>query len=157
MLLDPAYGKHSFAKLCGKAGFRAFGVVDILRRFMSDVALIRALTRLPEMMDGVVEDALPRLLPCSACSSGEVVGKICPECHGVGQVRIPGDIGKLKLIFAALGLTGRRGPLVVQQFIIAHRSDQTLEEFVHAAERLIASKSGDGPRSSGTREDCEHV
>jgi hypothetical protein len=56
----------------------------------------------------------------------------CLVCDGVGTLRKVGDADSRKILFETMGLTGRKGPLVVQQF-----NTGSMEDTVGAAHDVL--------------------
>ena len=122
MMLDPTYNKHSFAKLCQKAGLRLTDLVDVFRRGKQLEATLSALQNLPHLVEETMLDALPAVEVCSRCDGrvevqdeGEPERKrLCPACKGSGEVRVPGNVEARRMIFQAAGLIGK-GRAVTKQ------------------------------------------
>lgn len=108
MLCDPAYRNHSLARLCEKAGLSFLELVDLFRVFRLDEALLVMLTHVPQVMEDTAISALNKTVVCEACAgSGQTDGHACTKCVGQGQIMIPGDPQAQRLVFEAVGLTGK--------------------------------------------------
>ena len=109
ILMDPVYGNHSFAVLCGKVGLNQIDVVDLFRRYKLDLGVIKMSRLAPQVMQDMAEDARSRMETCKGCQgSGMVNTRRCPQCEGDGRVRVPGD-DKARRLFFKVMLT-RKGP-----------------------------------------------
>jgi hypothetical protein len=105
MLLDPAYGKYTLAKLCERAGLRCADLIDVIRRAKLNEGLLAMIVRLPRVMEDVAVDSLSRVENCVVCSGGgQVEGRLCHKCSGEGTVRICGDAAARRLLFEIMGL-----------------------------------------------------
>lgn len=114
MMADPLYRKHSFAKLCEKAGLNYRDVFDLFRRAQLDVGMIRMLSSLPKVMEDTAQDALSRSEACPKCDGrGKVSNdgepeRPCSKCAGTGSVKVSGAATARAQIFEMAGLTGKR-------------------------------------------------
>lgn len=107
MLLDPAYGKYTLAKLCERVGLRYLDLFDVFRRFNLNTGLLAMSAHLPQVMKDVAIDSLSRVETCAMCSGGgQVNSQLCPKCYGDGTIRICGDAAARKLLFEIMGLIG---------------------------------------------------
>ena len=110
MMLDPAYASHSLAKLCERAGLNSIQLLDMFRRYKLDLAIIQAAKRLPQIMEGKAQDALPSEEYCRRCDGlgyvqGEAGPRTCPKCKGSRMTRRPGDDKALDMILKVTGAT----------------------------------------------------
>jgi hypothetical protein len=152
LLCDPAYRNHSFPKLCERVGLKQTEVLQHFRRFHLDQGLIEMARRAPQVMKDVAEDAMKHEVDCHRCGGqGEMVvegmvnqveGQMveCPQCTGTGRLKTRGDAAARKLFFGAMGLTGKKGPLVAQQFNLKQDREGTdsLEGLITVAEKAMS-------------------
>ena len=68
MLLDPAYNKHTLAKLCERVGLRYLDLFDLFRRANLSKGLLAMCSHLPQVMEDVAMDSLSRVETCAICS-----------------------------------------------------------------------------------------
>lgn len=143
-LLDPSFRASSLPRLAERAGVKYAAVLDAFRRYKHDEAMVTAARHLPKVMEDTAIDAQSRREQCWVCpdGSGKVmkrervpnpeygspdhpdvaefvdvdVERTCANCYGHGWVRISGDPDARKLVLEAVGITGKRGPVVAQQF-----------------------------------------
>jgi hypothetical protein len=105
MLLDPAYGKYTLAKLCERVGLRYPELFDVIRRAMINKGLLAMILRVPNVMEDVAIDSLSRVKTCAECSGrGQIGDQICPKCSGDGTIRVCGDAAARRLLFEIMGL-----------------------------------------------------
>lgn len=105
MMMDPAYSRFSFPKLCERAGLRTTDVLGLVRRFRLDMALFVGFQRLPQVVEAVAQKALPGMVPCPRCAATAKDGDgQCRECGGKGEVYRRGDIKAQRLILEMFGL-----------------------------------------------------
>ena len=99
MLLDPAFRRHSFPKLCERVGLRQADLIDLFRGHYTGLAVIRALRHLPEVVEDLCKAAKSSLIACPRCDGrGDVKDdqepggvRRCPQCTGSCEVEVPGD------------------------------------------------------------------
>jgi len=104
MLLDPAYGKYTLAKLCERVGLRCLDLFDVFRRFNLSKGLLAMSAHLPQVMEDVAIDSLSRVETCAMCfGRGQVDSRLCHKCSGAGTIRICGDAAARKLFFEIIG------------------------------------------------------
>ena len=121
LLFDPAYQKHSMAKLSERVGLKSKDLLELFRRFHIDVAVIMAARHAPEVMKDVIEDALNTTVVCHRCDGKLQVqnddgsDRVCPACQGKGtEIRI-GDYRARRMVLESVGLLGQnRRPSEVQ-------------------------------------------
>ena len=104
MMLDPAYRRFSFAKLCQRVGLRYQDMLDLFRRFQLDLGILQVSRQLPDVMRQTADEALSRMEDCRACDgAGEIlVGKkmkLCRACKGRGEIYTKGNMTCLKIIW----------------------------------------------------------
>ena len=115
LLFDPAYQKHSMAKLSERVGLKSKDLLELFRRFHIDVAVIMAARHAPEVMKDVIEDALNTTVVCHRCDGKLQVqnddgsDRVCPACQGKGtEIRI-GDYRARRMVLESVGLIGKTG------------------------------------------------
>ncbi len=110
MLGDPAYNRHSLAKLCELVGLRYADLVGMFRRFYIGIGIIRFSRQIPEVLEQTAKAALSTTKACERCDGrGERDGKPCSYCWGKGTIHVPGDPACRKLIWDTMV---KRNPLV---------------------------------------------
>ena len=144
-LLDPDYSKHKLSTLCRSLDLNIRDMVEGFRDAKILEGWLRASLHLPDVMEDVAIDAKSRQVVCARCEgSGKIFrGKgddaeqvNCPECSGDGQVRKSGDKDARNLMFESIGLTGKRGPLIAQQFNTLDGTE-SLETLMKATQPLL--------------------
>lgn len=114
LLLDAAHKSWGTKKLAKKAGLEATDIVDMFRdkKWLETTLVLHE--QLPDIMQGATEDAKPSFVPCELCKGKKInaEGEPCYSCKGKGEIRKAGDKDKLSFVGEAVGLTGKRGPLV---------------------------------------------
>ena len=107
MLLDPAYKRHSFGKLCERAGLNLVDLWDLLRRCRIDQGIIAMARHAPRIMEDIALDAESKMVCCNHCGgAGKITAReaelACPLCEGVGQIRAPGNDQARRLFFKVM-------------------------------------------------------
>jgi hypothetical protein len=128
MMHDPAHSNKSLAKIARECNVTFIELSDLIRKNRVAEGMIRMTQHVPDIMQGVAEDALSTQEFCPKCQGigsvfdplnknddGGQVPMDCPQCKGTGEIRKSGDAGARKLVFEAIGLTGKQGPLVAVQ------------------------------------------
>lgn len=114
LLLDPAFRNAGTKALAKKAGLSLPEIVDLYRdkQWLETTLILHE--KLPQIIDGATDDAKPRMVPCEECKGSTKTedGKECWVCGGWGSVRRAGDKDKLQFVGEAVGMTGKRGPIV---------------------------------------------
>jgi hypothetical protein len=114
---DPACRHHSFASLAEDAGLWSPDVFDLLTKGCLMEATARMAQHVPQVAEQVARDALSHEEPCGRCAATGTAGEnqqACPACGGKGTRHVPGDPPARRLLFDAVGLTGKRAPPVAQ-------------------------------------------
>ena len=106
-LLDPAFQRHSFGKLCERAGLNLVDLLDLLRRCKLDQGIIEMARHAPRIMRDIALDAESKMVCCHHCGgAGKITARKaeldCPLCEGVGQIRAPGDDKSRRLFFKVM-------------------------------------------------------
>jgi hypothetical protein len=128
MMHDPAHSNKSLAKIARECNVTFVELAEIIRKNRVAEGMIRMTQHVPAIMQGVAEDALSTMEFCPKCQGigsifdpikkgddGAQVPMDCPQCKGKGEIKRSGDAGARKLVFEAIGLTGKQGPLVAVQ------------------------------------------
>lgn len=114
LLSDPAFAKCGTKDLARKAGLTAAEVVDIFRdeRMMETILVLH--DGLPEVVQGAMDDAKPKMEPCAECKGSGLAenGDTCWICRGKGEVRKPGDRDKLQFVGTASKLIEKGGQTI---------------------------------------------
>ena len=109
MLGDPAYNRHSLAKLCELVGLRYGDLPKMFLRFYTGIGIIQFSRYIPQVMVETAKAALSTTKACERCDgTGERDGEPCSCCWGKGTIHVPGDPACRRLIWESTGLIGRR-------------------------------------------------
>lgn len=165
-MMDPAFAKHSLPKLARDVGLTYPQVFKLITQHRLDQGLLRMSAHVPQVLEDVAVDAQSTMVPCPGCQGSGVlhdrvmdtddsgqpiidpttkkplmktVESKCWSCDGVGKLRKIGDADSRKLMFDTLQLTGRKGPLIAQQFVNA--GGQTVEDTLDQASQVLDVKA----------------
>jgi hypothetical protein len=150
--LDPAYRTSSFASLCKKFNVSLSEVDDIWRNHQLHVGMMRMMSKVPDMMADMVEDARSSMVCCPRCdglkrvSEGGDDGKkpiirACPVCNETGLVRHVGDKVAREIVSEAAGLIGKKVPM----FAVQNNNfgmDSALEELLMTSQKVLKLGTG---------------
>ena len=143
MLTDPAYRKHSLAKLCERAGLKQLELLDVFRRHQLDVAIMTGCQHLPELMEDMALAARNKKRVCQRCDGltvtefpgGEPTAiHVCPECDGKGKVLKPGDKDARRDFLDVMGVRGPNATQLKPQ--INRPAPERREDLVTVASKL---------------------
>jgi len=138
LLLSPKHEhlKCSLRTLAVRCGLTYMDVVDAFRRSKIGEGLMRMYQHVPDVLEHTAQDAKTTTRECNVCKGlGSMnKGRTCNVCQGTGEIHKKGDADDRKLIFEAAGLTGKRGPLIAQQFNI---QGDTVEKTITDAHALL--------------------
>lgn len=119
---DSSYSKHSFALKCRNANLNPADVWSAVIQFHKLDGELRVARRIPQMLESIADDAIPRVLKCGApgCKDGQVTKNVkgqqvtadCPKCSGHGQILVEADNDARKMALEVSGMIGQKGPLV---------------------------------------------
>ena len=120
---EPRYKAYLDVTLCKDAGVTLKNVLECYTGHQKTLAMARMAERMPQVACDIAQDAETRRMPCPKCHG---VGKIsvegeelsCEACWGTGEKRESGDPKAREQMLEALEITGKKGPLVAQQFNI---------------------------------------
>lgn len=153
-LLDPEYRDVALGTLCERVGLSLHQLMDFYRKTKMDEGVMRVHKHVPDILEDTAKDALRSEESCWKCQGeGELLTASddeddeeqtkspCPECKGKGSIVVPGNTDARKLIFETIGLTGKRGPLIAQQFNLGGASDSQ-EDVMKSVHRLMERKGG---------------
>jgi hypothetical protein len=114
MLRSPAYADKSIKQLYRKVGLTMFDVVEVFRKYGWARAIVKGAQGAPKVMEGAVEDALPKTEGCPQCNGKGWIFDIdkdkkevtldCPKCRAKGTIRIAGDKESKKAVFESIGV-----------------------------------------------------
>lgn len=155
-LLDPEYKDVALGTLCERVGLSIHQLMDFYRKTKMDEGVMRVHKHVPDILEDTAKDALRTEESCWKCQGekeikdGEGKKSPCPECKGKGTIIVKGDTDARKLIFETVGLTGKKGPLIAQQFNLGGGAD-TQEDVMKNVHRLMERKD------DGTVVDAEVV
>ena len=114
-------------------------------------------TNLPQILDDVVHNARNRDVVCPRCDGLKTVrdgadeSRTCPVCDGNGEVQLPGDPHAIQLVFEALGLIGRKEPVIrIEQNVRV----ESLEEMLRMTQKIVMERPS---HASPPESKCEHV
>jgi hypothetical protein len=148
--LDPSIGKRSLPQLAKEVGLTYPQVLKLITQYRLDQGLLKMSAHVPKVLDDIGIDAQSTQVPCPTCQGEKVLrtidrktGEVTDEracwcCDGTGKLRKVGDADSRKLMFETLQLTGRRGPLVAQQFINA--GGQSPEDALETVSQVLDVK-----------------
>lgn len=144
LMFDPLYRKHKLPALCRRAGLQFGDLIDAFRKAKCDEGIINMARHVPEVLEDVAIDAKSKQVPCEVCkatgisqTSMEGLPENCKRCDGKGEYRVPGDASARKLVFDAMGLTGKSGPLIDMRSINVTGAED-VEESLKAAKALLS-------------------
>lgn len=134
MLYDPQFSDMSLATMARTCGLTFVELCDILKKHRVAEAHVQTANHLPEVMEGIAEDAKNTKEFCPKCQgTGTIVDATkpptaadpddprsepqpmpitCPQCKGRGEIKKSGDLGARKLVLESMGMIGGRGPLL---------------------------------------------
>lgn len=147
MLMDPAFKRSSLPMLAKQCGLSYAAVLKIITNHRIDQGILKMSAHAPQVLEDIAIDAKSRLVPCPACKGvgtivkakdkegGPIDVETCWSCEGEGKLRKVGDADARKLLMETMGLTGKKGPLVVQQF--NNGSAPTMDEAVSSVSEII--------------------
>jgi hypothetical protein len=150
-LLDPSCRKHSLPQLAKEVGLTYPQVLKLVTNYRLDQGLLRMSAHVPQVLEDVAIDSESKLIACPACQgsgqletvdrkTGEITDtKACWSCDATGKLRKVGDADSRKLMLETLGLTGRRGPMIAQQFINA--GGQSVEDALDTVASVLDVKA----------------
>ena len=142
LLMDPAYSRHSFAKLCERAGVGMVELVDLFRRYKLDLGILKMSKHVPAVLEDTAIDAKASMVCCKRCDglgyvSGEDEIRNCPACEGTGKLRQPGNPHARQVVFRANGLTAT-GPHVTVPSTVGEVFD--IGPILRDMDRVIATQ-----------------
>lgn len=141
-MMDPAYKQNSLVNLAKKFNISMTDFLKHIRDYQQGEGLGRMMLHFPDVMEDAAIDAKAKLVLCKRCEGeGSKDGKECGACDGSGRVRRPGDKEARRFVGEATGITGRKGPLVAQQFNIG--GGDSLEDTVAITEKLLKGRTID--------------
>lgn len=150
LIYDPDFKNYSFARLCQKVGLTLGDIIDAFRRYQVGLGIIAMAKKAPKIMSDTAADAESTLSACMSCRGTGTIEedgeeRPCPSCLGEGSFRVPGHEKSRELFFKTMGLIGKKGPLVAQQFNISDNRAPRMEDFVIGIDKLMR-EDDTGPR-----------
>jgi len=137
LLLDPAFRTAGTKALAKRAGLTAPEVVDLFRdaKWLESTIILHE--KLPSIIDGATDDAKPKMRPCEECKGKgkQEDGTDCWVCGGWGSNRVPGDKDKLSFVGEAVGMTGKKGPLIQNNQQVINMPGQASNSFEDMVKR----------------------
>lgn len=112
-LSSPKMHEHTFAELCKRCKLTLKEISELWRNHQLHRGMIRMMNQMPKVMEDAAIEAQSRTILCVSCDgTGKTVDEgvnrqkssVCPECHGDGKIRIPGDKDARSLVFESVGL-----------------------------------------------------
>jgi hypothetical protein len=164
-MMDPSFAKHSLPQLAKDSGLTYPQLLKLITQHRLDQGLLRMSSHIPQVLEDVAVDSQSTMVPCPGCmGEGKLYDRVqetddagqlvydpttkkplmktveskCWSCDGVGKLRKIGDADSRKLMFDTLQLTGRKGPLVAQQFINA--GGQSVEDALDTVASVLDVK-----------------
>lgn len=153
LLVDPRR-PLTLVKACKEADVTLADFVEAFQKYQVHLGTVRLMRHIPQVMEDVGEDAKSRSEPCMRCDAwgyikvgDDVVlqeeqpewvpdgNRLCPQCHGRKEVRVPGDKLARELVFEAVGLTGKKAPAVAIQQNFSQPN--TIEQASMATQKLL--------------------
>lgn len=145
-MLDPAFASCSLPQHAKAVGLTYPQVFKLITNHRLNQGLLRMSAHVPQVLEDVAVDSESKLVPCPMCQggkvlfhtdkeTGDVIEKPCWSCDGQGKLRKVGDEASRKLMFETLQLTGRKGPLIAQQFVNA--GGQTVEDALDTVSQAL--------------------
>lgn len=138
--------KMRISTLARQCGLPYKEVVMAWRDYQRLEGIVEVASRVPQVMAGIAQDALPQELTCTVCKgTGRVTTaaddkglpietEMCIPCEGVGKVRKPGDPIARKQVLEMMELVGPKAlpimPITGSNVVIAGGS---LEDTLRAA------------------------
>lgn len=151
LLTDPLHKDKSLGQICRVGGVYPGELLHYFHQAQMTEAILRAQRPIAHYLPQVTEDVMRRALPyeedCQRCLGAKVIGegddrRECPDCHGVGLIRVEPDLERQKV---ALQLGGflKRDPLIKTtnvQLPASPGGDQpgTLEQIQFAMSRILS-------------------
>jgi hypothetical protein len=149
-MFQPMFRDQTLESLAVKAGLVYGEVLRIITQAKVGQGILEMSEHVPGVMVDTAIDAQAKDIACPACrGTGEVIDDRaakprkgqppdlteCWTCQGSGWCREPGDTEKARLVFDAVGLTGRRGPSV--QVNVGQTGAGTVEDDIGEAARVL--------------------
>jgi len=148
--LDPHYKNMTFAQMCRNHGITLADMDDVYRKGQIHLGMIRGSNHLPQVVEDVIVDAKSKQQYCMRCDGRGYIKdedgpenstRECPMCHGLKEIRVPGDNHARDLVYESYGLIGKRGPAVAIQ--INNAVDAELGDLLSTSQKVLAGRSED--------------
>lgn len=150
LLLDPAYSRHSLARVCQRVGVGIHELVDWFRRHKIDEGILLMAKHMPSLMEDMAIDARSQNRPCPRCDGLKRLeledgsSRDCPTCKAKGEVQIPGDKDARNAALQVWGLAGKKAAPVVAIQQNFDRREDSLEHLISVAEKVIQERTKRG-------------
>lgn len=117
----------SLSTAATKCGIAWRELIEYFAHHQRSEGMYRLMSKLPDAMEQVAEDALKKTVTCPTCEGEKMVAtgktdddgiplfKRCVPCEGTGQVTIAADKDARKMTFEMAGLLNKAGPMVAIQ------------------------------------------
>lgn len=134
--------QHSVAKLVDDMSLNWKQVEAEYRSIRKSEGFIRSADHLPDLMEQSAMDARSRWEDCATCQgTGKIikdkVEMVCPVCHGVKKLYIPGEVERLKLVFDVHGLIGKNSGLNLNFDMREIKGSENLEDLADSIGPLL--------------------
>jgi hypothetical protein len=150
---DPALSRFSLPRLLRELQIPLIDLMQKYREACTVEAHFVAQERLPEVMSGIVDDALPGEDVCPLCvgakqipdplgrpkADGSLKDIDCPKCDATGKIRIPGQTDARKLVMQSEKMV-ESGSGAKQQVIVNNLAVPDLMQAIRVQEHVV----GDG-------------
>lgn len=119
---DEQYKHYLDVTLARKCQVTLKSILSCYTEHQKTMALAAMANRMPAVAEDIAEDAQTRRMPCPKCfGQGEVTVEgsaplTCENCWGTGELRQAGDAKAREQMLEAMEITGKKVPLVAQQF-----------------------------------------
>jgi len=142
------YQNWSITRIAARFGLGASDLAEMWRDSQLQEAFFRIVSRMPDLAEKVMDDALGAKEACPRCDglknievpekfreffNGEAIA-VCPNCDGMGTIQQPGSAGHVRLIWDALGWS--RGAIRPDR--VAEHASCSLESFLTEIDELDA-------------------
>lgn len=142
-MFQPQYARFTFTRLCRECALSLGDIVDAFRRYQLDRGIVAMARQAPAIMHDTAQDARSGEAICNLCQGAGLVENLqgeegpCIVCKGVGSFRVPGHEKSRELFFKTMGLIGKTGPLIAQQFNIGDSKAPRVEDFVSGLQKAL--------------------
>ncbi|MHC4734607.1 MAG: hypothetical protein ACYTDW_09130 [Planctomycetota bacterium] len=143
---DPDNDKLSLYRVCAEEGVGVGKFLQIFQQAAITKSILNALVAQADRVGDVVEDvmdrALPLDVPCPKCH-GEEKEKPCIRCTGTGKIKKPPSISRQKLALDLYRMLQKGGPQIVainQNLTDPGKADRMLKTMMEATDRVLYAR-----------------